>query len=433
MRHGWHIVGLICVMVGVARSATAEDWSRFRGPNGSGVSADRDIPTEWSATKNIVWQADLPGPGSSSPIISGPHVFLTSYSGYAVDRSNPGDIAKLERHLLCFDRKTGTEVWKQTVAAKQPEDRFNGFMIEHGYASSTPVTDGERVYAFFGKSGVFAFDLAGKQLWQVDVGSGSGMNGWGSGSSLILHGDVLIVNADAESECVLGLNKLSGSQVWKASAKGYKGSWATPVLLTVGEQTELIVAVPGELWGLDPTNGGLLWFCEAGSSRAANASVVTKDGVAYLITGGPGGSTAVAVRGGGRDDVAKTHLVWKKNVGSYVPSPVLHGAQLVWVDDRGQLQGVDAKTGESLYRERLPDAGGVYASITAVDDKLMAVTRRKGTFVMQAGVMQVGEKPTQLAINVLAGDDSDFNASPAIQDGRLFLRSNRKLYCIGVK
>ena len=153
MRHGWHFFSLVLVMIGVTRSVVAEDWSRFRGPNGSGVSSDRATPTEWSATKNIVWQAELPGPGSSSPIISGPHVFLTSYSGYAVDRSSPGDITKLERHLLCFDRKTGTEVWKQTVAAKQPEDRFNGFMVEHGYASSTPVTDGERVYAFFGKIG----------------------------------------------------------------------------------------------------------------------------------------------------------------------------------------------------------------------------------------------------------------------------------------
>ncbi len=406
----------------------ADDWSRFRGPNGSGATDARGLPVTWSDTENIVWKLDLPGPGSSSPVSAGPHVFVTCYTGYGVSRSSPGDITKLQRHLLCVDRATGGEVWRATVASRQREDRFEGFLCDHGYATHTPVTDGERVFVFFGKEGVYAYDLTGKQLWRADVGTGSGLNGWGSGASPVLVGDILIINANAESEAVVGLDKRTGREVWRASTEGYKGSWTTPVLLQANGKTELVVHMPGEVWGLDPTDGGLLWFCTAGRSGGANVSAVTHEGVAYILNGGPGGSVSMAIRGGGRNDVSKTHVVWQKSAGSYVPSPVLVDDKLMWVDDRGQLHALATKTGDEIFRERLPDAGGVYASMVSADGKLFAVSRRQGTFVLKPG-----NKVEQLAHNRFASDETDFNASPAIHDGRLFLRSNQRLYCVGIR
>ncbi|HEX6985436.1 MAG TPA: PQQ-binding-like beta-propeller repeat protein, partial [Planctomycetaceae bacterium] len=190
--------------------AVAADWPRFRGPNGSAVSADTDLPVTWSDAENVAWKAALPGPGASSPVVSNGRVFVTCYSGYGVDRSNPGDPKDLQRHLVCLDPRDGRVLWDRTVPAVQPEDRYEGMLTEHGYASATPAADGERVYVFFGKSGVLAFDFDGNRLWQTSVGTGSAMMGWGSGTSLLLYKDLVIVNANAESESIVALDKATG-------------------------------------------------------------------------------------------------------------------------------------------------------------------------------------------------------------------------------
>ncbi|MBI5760486.1 MAG: PQQ-binding-like beta-propeller repeat protein [Planctomycetales bacterium] len=414
------------MFVGAWATSDAADWSRFRGPNGSGVSDERGLPDRWSDSENLLWKLELPGSGSSSPITVGDRIFVTCYSGYGVSKSEAGDQAKLERNLVCVNARDGKIEWQKSMKAKLPEERYGGMIAEHGYASSTPASDSERVYVFCGKSGVHAFDLKGKLQWQADVGSGSAMNNWGSGTSVVLHKNLVILNADAESEAIIALDKVTGKEVWRASAKGYKGSWSTPIVVDVGGKQELVVIVPGEVWGLDPSDGGLLWFCEA--RQGASSSAVTRDGVVYAIAGGPGGSGAIAIRAGGRDDVTKSHVVWQKNVGAYVPSPVLVGNHLCWVDDRGVAYCYDAKTGDEIYRERLPDAGGVYASVVAADGKIFAVTRRRGTFVLGTG-----KKLEQIAQNKFGSDDTDFNASPAIGKGQLLLRSNRQLYCVGTK
>ena len=159
--------------------AVGADWPRFRGPNGSATSDERGLPLTWSDGQNVVWKTDLPGPGASSPITTGDCVFITCYSGFGVEGGTAGKQEDLLRHLVCIDRATGKIVWDKSVKAKLPEDRPNRMLSGHGYASSTPATDGERVYVFFGKSGVLAFDLEGKQLWQADVGDGLAMMGFG--------------------------------------------------------------------------------------------------------------------------------------------------------------------------------------------------------------------------------------------------------------
>lgn len=181
-----------------AATATAADWPRFRGPNGTGV-AESAVPLEWGDGRNLLWKTALPGPGSSSPVVHGPDVFVTCYSGYGVEAGRAGDPGKLVRHLLCIDRATGREKWRRDVAAELPEDAYEGYLTEHGYASSTPVVDADAVYAFFGKGGVVAFDRAGQELWRVAVGKESSSRRWGSAASLVLHGDLVIVNAAEES------------------------------------------------------------------------------------------------------------------------------------------------------------------------------------------------------------------------------------------
>ncbi len=400
--------------------AGAADWPGFRGPGGLSIAPDRDLPTSWDGTKNVLWKTKMPGPGGSSPIVVGDRVFLTCYSGYGTD--DDGRQADLRRHLLCLDRKSGDIKWKKEFQAKLPETRYGGFIALHGYASSTPVSDGERVFVFFGKSGVFCFDLDGKQLWQTSVGTGT--DGWGSATSLVLYRKLVIVNAAVESGAVVALDRASGEQVWKAP--GIRRSWGTPILVTLKDgKQELALSVPRRVIGLDPDNGKELWHCE-GINDYICPSVTAKDGVVYAIGGRR--NTALAIRAGGRGDVSDSHVLWRKNVGANVTSPVVVGEHLFWVSDSGTAYCLKTSTGQQQYAQRLRGADRVYASAVAADGKLYVVSRKKGTFVLAAR-----PKFEQLAHNTIDSDDSVFNGSPAVSDGRLFLRSDRYLYCIGKK
>jgi outer membrane protein assembly factor BamB len=405
-----------------------QTWSRFRGSDASAVSLQTGLPTTWSDTENVVWKAALPGPGSSSPIVSGDRVYVTCYSGYGVDRTEPGEQKNLVRHVVCLSLADGKILWQASIKAVLPEDPYQGMITDHGYASSTPATDGDRVYAMFGKSGVVALDREGKQLWRTSVGTGSAIMGWGSAASVVLYKNLVIVNANAESQSLVALDKETGRQVWKTEANGYMGCWSTPLVVSAaGGKAELLVRMPDEIWALHPATGGLLWYC-TDVPGAATSSPVACEGIVYSLGGGPRGSGSMAIRTGGRGDVTAGQVVWKQSAGSYVPSPVVVEGHLYWVDDRGLAYCLKADSGKQAYRERLPGAGGVYASLVAAGGRLYAVTRRNGTFVLDA-------KPEfkVVAHNRIPSDTTDFNASPATTDGRLLLRSNRFLYCIGAK
>src|SRR5262249_48379099 len=220
-------------------SAFADDWRQFRCPGELGVSREKNLPTKWSDNDNVAWKLKLPGGGASSPITLGHRVFVTCYSGYGLDNKNPGEMDDLKRHLLCVDRKTGQILWEKQFDAVLPEHKYSGEGAYHGYAPSTPITDGERLYVFFGKSGVYCFDLDGKQLWHQSVGKGT--NGWGSGPSPILYKNTVIINASIESGMLYALDKTSGKEVWKS--KGIGGAWNTPLLVTLPtKETELVVS-----------------------------------------------------------------------------------------------------------------------------------------------------------------------------------------------
>ncbi len=417
----WAAIHWMDLRLAHAQSAGA-DWPQFRGSGGSGRSAAQGLPTTWNDASNVVWKTALPGPGASSPIAGGDRIFLTCFTGYGTSSREPGDINRLERHLLCLNPADGRIIWDTAIPARLPEEER--IREDHGYASSTPVTDGERVYVFFGKSGVFAFNYDGKQLWHADVGSR--LNGWGSASSPILYKDFVLVNASVESESLIALDKGTGKEAWRAS--GIKDSWHAPVLVSTPEgKTEVVVAIIRKVLAFDPDNGEPLWHCDTGINWYMCPTPVTQDGIVYSI-GGRNPNGGLAIRAGGRGNVTSSHVAWKLNKGSNVPSPVLHEGHLYFAHENlGIVYCVDAKDGRLAYEERLdPSPGQIYASPVLAGDHLYFVGRRGRTAVIAA-------KPEfeQVCENVLEGGRGVFNASPSIAGNRLLLRSNRYLYCLG--
>jgi outer membrane protein assembly factor BamB len=435
----------------------AGDWSRFRGPNGSGVSSDKAAtPVKWSDSENLKWKIELPGPGLSSPIVVGDRVFVTAWSGYGVDRSDPGDQENLKRHLVCVDRKTGKELWSKTVDSYLPEDRYRGMFAQNGYASHTPVSDGERVYAFFGKTGVIAYDLKGKKLWSKSVGTGSGIRGWGSASSPIIHDEHLIVTASAESEALIALDRKTGKQVWKQEGD-FGGTWGTPIIADLPDgNKEIVIAVPYEIWGLNAKTGKLRWYCDGIPSDSMCASPVTSGGVVYAV-GGRGGGT-IAVKAGGRKDVNKTHVKWTGRDRGRIGSPIVVDGRMYWVSGK-VVSCIDVTTGKRIYQSRLEGSsrsragdgdgdggsggrgsrgrggfggggfgsGQDYSSLVAADGKGYYVSRSGDAYVFQ-----LGAEFKQLAHNRFS-DGGEFSATPALSDGQLFIRSSKYLYCVSKK
>ena len=268
------LTALLTALVSIP--VAAADWTQFRGPGGLGVSTEKGLPTTWSGSENIVWKTDLPGAGTSSPIFVGDKIFLTCYSGYNEPGQRGGDQADLKRQVVCLNRKDGKLVWAKEVPSKLPEQER--IRDDHGYASSTPVSDGKTVFAFFGKSGVFAFDLTGKQLWQADVGDE--LNGWGSAASPVLFENLVIVNASVESDSLIALDKATGKEVWRA--RSINEAWNTPILLPgAGGKTELIVSIPGKVQAHDPKTGTVIWSCDSDNRTYMVPSVVAQGGIIY--------------------------------------------------------------------------------------------------------------------------------------------------------
>jgi outer membrane protein assembly factor BamB len=416
MRRAKYLILVAACLSSTALLGTAADWPQFRGPSGFGTSTDKGLPATWSDRSNIVWKTELPGPGASSPIVVGKKVFLTCYSGYAVDANDAGDMKNLKRHLVCLDRDKGKVLWSREAAAVLPEVRYGGFIALHGYASSTPVSDGKNVFVFHGKSGVFAYDLDGERLWQTGVGKET--DGWGTGTSPVLYKNLVIVNASVESRALVALDKKKGTEVWRA--KGISSSWSSPMLVKVpGGKTELVVSGSHKVLGYDPESGKELWHADSFNWYVC-PTVVAHEGVVYALQN----DTCVAVRAGGRGDVTRSHTVWQKGLGSVVTSPVYHDGHIYWATETAYC--VRAKDGAVVYQQRLkPGPGRIYAAPLLADGKIYYVSRNNGTYVVEAG-----PKFKLLAHNTL-GDKSVFNGSPAVSNSQLLLRSDRYLYCIG--
>jgi hypothetical protein len=421
----------VCSLSACAGVALASDWPGFRGPDSAGIARDSRPPVSWSDSENLKWRTELPGPGSSSPILVGDRIFVTSWSGYGDDSG--GKPSELKRHLVCLSRSTGKALWSKSVPGETNVDPYESYMREHGYATHTPVSDGERVYVYFGKAGARAYDLNGKELWDVNLGTGANERNWGTASSPILYKHAVIFNASEESHAIYALDRTTGKQVWKAEADALEYVFGTPVLATHNGQTDLVIGVPHELWGLNPDTGKLRWHADTDLPNNISPSVVVGDGLVYVFGGFPQ-LGAVAVKLGGKGDVTKSHVAWKTHNSSYIPTPVLHEGRLYFASDAGFATCLDAKTGELIYKERLPGAsasgrGGkpFYSSAVLANGNIYAVSRRNGTFVFAA-------RPEFKLVshNTLSSDPSQFNATPAVAGSQFFLRSDRYLYCVEV-
>jgi outer membrane protein assembly factor BamB len=413
----------------------ADDWTRFRGPNGSGLATGELSASSWTDTENMRWKTELPGFGSSSPIIVGDQVIVTCYSGYGLDAEAPGDMNDLKRHVLSFDRTTGKKLWQVDLANTEEEDEYKGFIAEHGYSSSTPTSDGQHLFCFFGKAGVYAFDLEGNQLWNTQVGNFSDPAKWGDGSSPILHDDLVIINAGIVGHALLALNKADGSVAWKVEDPNFTNTWSTPVLVTVDERTELVMSVPKQVFALNPKTGEKLWWADSPIENTVCPSLAEADGVVYAM-GGRGGR-GIAVRCGGNGDVSESHLVWDSRVDAGICTPIAVNGRIYW-SSRSLVSCVNCEDGEEVFKERLkaeeppPAEGqrrrptGDYASPVAVGGNVIIVARNGATTIIKAS-----EKFEVVAHNSFDGDTSLFNATPAFSHGDLFVRSNKMLYCIG--
>lgn len=407
----------------LALTAAGADWPQFRGPGGVGESSDRGLPETWSDEKNIIWKTALPGYGTSSPITFGDRIYLTTYSGYGLDQEQPGNMDDLARQVVCLDRADGKIIWTQPIETLLPEQQYQGFQALHGYASSTLATDGERIYAFFGKSGAFAFDLDGKLLWRTSLGEK--IHNWGSATSPLLYQNLVIINASVESGSLVALDKTNGQEVWRTP--GMAAAWNSPILVDLPEgRVDLVISVKGQLLGFDPATGKERWHC-AGIDDYVCPSVIAHEGIVYAIGGR--GRPGLAVAAGGEGDVSDK-ILWKTPKGSNVSSPVYHDGYLYFASEsKGVAYCIDAKSGNTVYEERIePRPDRIYASPVVADGKIYYVSRDKGVYVLPA-------KPEYelLAHNVIASDPSIFNASPAVSNGQLLLRSDTHLYCIGKK
>jgi outer membrane protein assembly factor BamB len=398
------------------------DWPAWRGPDANGVTGETNLPLKWSATENVKWKVELPEPGNSTPIIFGDRIFLTQAVG-------------ARRTLMCLDPKDGHTLWQQGPTWDAPERTHK----TNPYCASSPVTDGERVVAWFGSAGLFAYDLGGKEQWHVDLGKQD--HEWGYGSSPVIEGDLCILNfGPGPRSFVVAVNKRTGNEAWRfevpppavqegpgANNAGYMGSWSTPVLLNTGTRRELVVPLPGAVFAFDPATGRELWHCNGLNPLAYANPLLTGDTIVGF--GGYSGYT-IGVKTGGSGDVTATHRLWqeKKNP-QRIGSGVAVDGRVFMGSDQGVIQCIDAKTGAEVWNERPQIPGGrtsSWSSILQSADRLYLVTKNSDTLVFKAA-----PKFELLAVNSL--NDGMTNASIAVSSGAIFIRTHKHLWCIAEK
>ena len=396
-------------------TARADNWPAWRGPTGQGFSAEKNLPTKWSATENVKWKVALPDAGNSTPVVWGDKIFLTQ----ATEKGK-------KRSLLCLSRKDGSTVWEKTVA-------FDGKEVIHGtntYCAASPVTDGERVVAFHGSAGMYCYDFAGKELWKKEFGPCDHI--WGSAASPVIYKDLVIHNFGPHAKVFLvALKKTDGTEVWRndeQKASDYIGSWSTPVVAKAGDRTELVMSWPAQVKSYEPETGKLLWSCkglekEGGGDRLTYASALVSD--KYVFAAAGYGGAAIGVKTGGTGDVTETHRLWRaaKNP-QRIGSGVIVGDHAYVVNEPGVVC-IDLKTGKQAWDK--PITGGAWGSIVHSDGKLYLTSQRGETLVFAVKPDEYEE----IATNKL--DGSTTRASIVPSDGELFIRTYKHLWCIAAK
>ena len=384
----------------------AEDWPGWRGPRGDGSVQDSTAPVKWALPSNLVWKVAVEGKGHASPIVVGNKLFLVT----AVEKNK-------SRMLLCLDRANGKELWRSTVL-KSPFERVHRL---NSRSSSTPCSDGERVYVSFldGKHMfVSAYDLQGKKLWQVRPGVFSSVHGYCS--SPVLWKDKLIVNGDHDGPAYLvALDKVTGKIVWKTERPNNTRSYCTPLLRNIDGRNQMILSGSLCVASYDPDTGKQHWISD-GPTEQYVASLVYNGDLLFMTCGFPK-RFMQAIRPNGSGNVTKSHVVWQTTKGcSYVPSPITVGPYFLVVADNGVASCFVAKTGERLWMERLK--GGHSASLLTANGLVY--------FLSDGGVMTVVKPDPEFKVVAESVVGEKTFASPIISDGHLYLRGEKHLFCI---
>jgi outer membrane protein assembly factor BamB len=387
----------------------ARYWARWRGPSGQGLVEGDGYTDTWSATTNVVWKVPVPGSGNSSPVVWRDQIFLTT----AADNGNQASI-------VAYRRSDGQRLWEAAVPAGTPDRPHN----KNGYASATVATDGQRVYASFGGRGLMAVDMNGKQVWHAAIGRVENYHG-PAGSPLLYKNSVILYQDQRSDSFVAAFDKATGKRLWRTPRDAQVG-WGTPIAIRVGDHDELIVHGQDRVVAYNPDSGAELWRC-GGSTFEVIPTPVVGYGMVFCSSGRAG--PTLAIRPGGKGDVTRTHLEWTTPRGSpFVPSPILYGDQLYTINDMQSIvSAFDARTGASLWQGRLGVATreGFSASPVAMGGRIFFTNDDGDTFVLRAGktfdllhVNSLGERTL---------------ASPALVEGRWYIRTAQHLYAIGAK
>jgi len=418
-------------------AAGPHNWAQWRGPDGLGIAQDTDVPLEWSPTKNVVWSAEIPGRGHSSPVVWGDRVFLTTaIEGEVVpgakavkhimegqEFQHPDGVGadhKQTLQVLALDARSGRILWQKTAWEGTPYDTRHK---RGSYASPTPVTDGKLVYAYFGSEGLFTYDFEGRLKWSWKTG-GIASFGVGVGTSPVLYEKLVILQCDednGEKSFLIALDRKSGREVWR-TRRSVEVSWATPILVTSGGRRELVTAGTEAIIGYDPASGRELWRTKGLDSNAVPSPVAGKD-VVVLSAGYPT-KVAVALRPGGSGD-ATSRVLWRYDKGTaYVPSPILVDGLLYLVTDKGLVTCLDAETGKVHYEGGRPPSGSSFmASPVAVAGHLLMSSLDGDTIVLKTGTAHEIVRANPLGEPIAA--------SPAVAGGRIYIRGEHHLFAIG--
>lgn len=424
--------------------AAAQNWPSFRGPVASGVADHQNLPVIWDAAHgtNIQWSAVLPGLAHSSPIVWQDHIFVTT----AISTGRPDasfkrglygegdasdDVSPQQWKLICLDRKTGKVLWDRTAYEGVPKEKRH---MKATYANSTPATDGQMVVAFFGSEGLYAYDLAGKQLWKRDLGR---LNvgaydlpeyEWGTASSPIIYGDKVIVQCDQQKGSFLeAFDRETGRTLWKAE-RDELPSWGTPSVYQSGARTELVTNGSNFVRGYDPSTGKEIWRL-GGSSKITAPTPVFGDGLIVVASGRRPEAPIFAVRAGAAGDITgdTRWVAWQKQQrGPYMPTPLIYGGYLYVLGNAGIFDCYNLATGAEVYRERIPHQGsGFSGSPVASDGKIYLPSEDGDIFVVRAGPhFELLQKNTM---------NEPLMATPAIAGGLLLVRTQHHLWAIGGK
>lgn len=399
----------VCFAVSLSlRSVSAEsNWPRWRGPQQDGHSTEIGFPKKWDKS-SVVWKKALPGEGQSVPIVWGDRIFLTT----ALNRG-------AERVVLCLDRKNGDIIWKQSVWKGTPEPSHT----MNGWASSSCVTDGDHVWAFFGKGGgLFCFTVDGALVWKRNLGEFPGP--WGTAASPILVGELLIQNCDSDGEgYLLAVEKSTGKTVWTVEREKQRG-WSSPIIIDAAGRQELVIQGHTGIRSYDPANGKEFWRL-SGTRGRGTPTVTPADGLIYVVPGR--GPATYAVRPGGSGDISKTHVAWSApRKGRDLPSPIVIGKFVLVMSMRGGiLSCYDSKTGDLHWQERI---GGTFTASPIAYEGVAAFVADEGP----ALVVEPGKEPKITECGSLKeADEEIFRSSITPSDGQLFIRSTKVLYCVG--